>query len=531
MQRLGFVLLVLCIGCIGCGERSELRDPDDQPGEMPGQMPGELPDAPPGAPPDAPPGAPPDAPPGAPPDASPDGPPPEDPPPDDPPDDLPPPDEVTGGDPLSGSRIKARWHATDDGFRSFQGWFDSQLGVSCAWTGTADGTRCVPTTALDSNTTFLDAQCTRPAAVFTPTSCNATRPAYIGRTTPLSCSIQVTTVSAVGARVSASQVFTNALGGCAAIAVPGGAEVYATDGAVPLSTFVKASPGLETGSGRFANAYLHGEDGARVITGLRDTTLATACMLTTAAGEVRCVPSLASPITGFSDASCRTAIVEKDGGSCTTPAATVSIPDPPTCSFRVFQRGADFSGPLVFGPVGGTCTTIPAPEYPHQLVGAEVAVPVLPPLASASRLRVKVRFGGFTTRTQTIRDTQLGFNCLPLLRGVDGVRRCLPSPSQQAHRVYTDAACTQAIHVAIVTPTTCTTPVPRFVTLPDAPICTDGGQSSKLRVFPVTTQITAPLFTKGVSCQPLVLGSSRAYAVGPEEPASSFQRIELVTDP
>jgi hypothetical protein len=508
MKRLVLTMLGVSLAA-GCGERKESSVPDPS-GEIPPSPSEEMPPGMPGDPP---------------------APPAEPPPPDDPPDDLPPADEVTGGDPVSGTRIKARWHATDDGFRSLQGWFDSQLGVPCSWSDTSDGKRCVPTTALGSNTTFLDNQCTRPAVMFTPTACQMARPAYAGRSIFLPCGTQVATVSAVGDRVATSQVFSSASGGCAAITVAAGTEVYAVGSAVPLSAFVRATPSIETGSGRFANTYLIGEDGTRVVTGIRDTTLDTACMLTTAAGQVRCVPSLVSPVPGFSDTSCRTAIVEKDGGPCTTPASTVSVPDPATCSFRVLERGADFTGPMVFAQVGGTCSSVPTPEYPHQLVGAEVAVPVLAPAPVGSRLNAKLRSGGFATRNSTIRDTQLDFDCLPLLRGADGVRRCLPSLSQQAQLVYRNEACTEALHVAIVTPRTCPTPVPRFVSVAEPLACNDAGPVSKFRVFPVTTQITTPLYTKGTTCQRLVLGSSRAYALGPEEPASSFQRIELVTDP
>jgi hypothetical protein len=50
-------------------------------------------------------------------------------------------------------------------------------------------------------------------------------------------------------------------------------------------------------------------------------------------------------------------------------------------------------------------------------------------------------------------------------------------------------------------------------------------------MFPLTAPLTAQLYTKGETCQPMVLGSSRAYALGPEEPPTSFQRVDLTTDP
>lgn len=72
----------------------------------------------------------------------------------------------TGGEAaVSGTRLKARSLAAEDGARHFAGWYDSEREVECSFQRAADGTiRCLPASASVNSTWFADASCTKPLA-------------------------------------------------------------------------------------------------------------------------------------------------------------------------------------------------------------------------------------------------------------------------------------------------------------------------------------------------------------------------------
>ena len=69
----------------------------------------------------------------------------------------------------SGSRIKMRVGRSPvpDGSVSFNGWYDTQLGINCVWRKHADGsTRCLPEMTASVERWYLDAACTVRLAAF-----------------------------------------------------------------------------------------------------------------------------------------------------------------------------------------------------------------------------------------------------------------------------------------------------------------------------------------------------------------------------
>lgn len=75
-------------------------------------------------------------------------------------------------DPVSGSRLKAKFRAAEDGSKEFLPylWYDSELQVDCIFAVASDGLeRCLPS-AGGTLGYFLDATCTQPLAIF-PTGC------------------------------------------------------------------------------------------------------------------------------------------------------------------------------------------------------------------------------------------------------------------------------------------------------------------------------------------------------------------------
>jgi hypothetical protein len=446
-----------------------------------------------------------------------------------------PPDGLT----LSGSRIKVSWLSTSDGFKFHPASYDSLLQSPCNWMSFSDGAYCIPDMAFGAN--YLDSGCTRPVLMFSPPMCQSSPPAYYGALMETTCGSQVLTINAVGQRIAVSQVFSGSPASCTATSPPSGAEFYDVDAVVPLSTFVKATPSIETGSGRIAHTYLAAEDGARIVTDIRDTVLDARCVLVGSIDHVRCVPYPIGPIeTLFSDSDCRSRLVDKITIPCSPPFFTRSLYDPATCSAGVFALGADFTGTTVYRMDNMTCTQEPIVFGPQQYLVSEIAVPTLTYSPPSTRLGSgSVRYEGFTSPyevalgTNLFHDRKLDIECLPSL-GADGVQRCMPEPDQFPYPnvAYTDPLCTVQVNIAPLAPRlnsrTCAVGPPRFVVTSDLnPTCTTMGPSFSLHAFPVTTP-TTPLYAKEASsCVPF---SGPYYVIGPEEPATSFEEIRTTIE-
>lgn len=76
---------------------------------------------------------------------------------------------------VSGTRIKAKWNVSEDGFREFAGRFDSQLQLECFFAPDSQGElRCLPTAALSASSNqayFQDSGCTLPLFVAAASAC------------------------------------------------------------------------------------------------------------------------------------------------------------------------------------------------------------------------------------------------------------------------------------------------------------------------------------------------------------------------
>jgi hypothetical protein len=439
-------------------------------------------------------------------------------------------DAPAGGSPISGSRLKARWFAGTDGFKTQTGWFDSQLQVNCTFQDASDGKRCLPQAG---GLYYLDAGCTQPATLFTASSCVTTPPPYALHTSSMMCGSVIDQAYAVGARVAATQVyFDTGAGGCTMTTVSAGTDVYRADTAVPLTSFVAATAGLEVGSGRLAHTYLDADDGARAITGIQDTTLGETCVLLGTAPNVGCMPGAEQTAQFFSDATCRDALVFKNASTCAAPSQYATLYDSTTCSYQPKQLGADFTGTSAYVSMTGTCTAMTVSAGQLQTV-TDLALPTLSYSATASTTRLTtgvVQLDGFSSAFGAVHDTQLGFDCFVFMHDATGTQRCLPPPYLRTTALFTDATCKTAVRVATVSPSACGTPVPAFVDEPDSTMsCTDFGPPFNMHVYPVTTQITTQLYQKGTTCTPFT--GPLVYATGPEQPPTSFEPITVTVDP
>lgn len=85
-------------------------------------------------------------------------------------------------DPISGSRLKAKFRMGDDGSKAYLPyvWFDSQRNEDCSFVTAADGKeRCLPIQGYNASISYLDAACTQPVAVGSP-GCAPTYAVEIG---------------------------------------------------------------------------------------------------------------------------------------------------------------------------------------------------------------------------------------------------------------------------------------------------------------------------------------------------------------
>jgi hypothetical protein len=145
-------------------------------------------------------------------------------------------------DPMSGTRLRARYRLGDDGSKEYLpgSWFDSQRNETCTFVAAADGQqRCLP----DGITVvaFSDSGCTKPI-VMAPTSCSA--PAYALTLDDATCSgaLPSTHVLALGAATMPSGLYLKNGTTCfSAGPVVTGYDYYDIGAEVPATSFVSAN--------------------------------------------------------------------------------------------------------------------------------------------------------------------------------------------------------------------------------------------------------------------------------------------------
>jgi hypothetical protein len=143
----------------------------------------------------------------------------------------------------SGTRLHAKVGTTVDGASWVAGWYDTQLGIDCAFQVASDGlTRCMPATIVSGPLVYADDLCTQPiiagtcqgvpvasyVAVFQPASSCGEPAGYVGYQ--------------VGAEIHPSEYYfptspgSGCTGGQGDVSAP-----YWDVRALPASTFVQAA--------------------------------------------------------------------------------------------------------------------------------------------------------------------------------------------------------------------------------------------------------------------------------------------------
>ncbi|HEY1813062.1 MAG TPA: hypothetical protein VGG74_12015 [Kofleriaceae bacterium] len=140
----------------------------------------------------------------------------------------------------SGTRIKMRELTTPDGARQFEGWYDTQLDVDCAFFVSTDGvTRCLP--AAGGEPVYFDAACTMHAVAVT---C-AQAPTYVTFATPVCPQQLESTAYPVEANVSATGGYYLLSGTTCSRLDDASVTTFAVGPALPNSMFQSATEDIE----------------------------------------------------------------------------------------------------------------------------------------------------------------------------------------------------------------------------------------------------------------------------------------------
>jgi hypothetical protein len=235
-----------------------------------------------------------------------------------------------------------------------------------------------------------------------------------------------------------------------------------------------------------------------------DTSLGVRCDLAAAANQLSttCKPRDVPAATFFTDAACtRLGIAAPER----PPVATIH--DDVTFCDRYFLVGDEVSS-LYSGSQGGCGQVSPFGSY--FAITNELALPALARVAAGDRDLQPIVVGGMPIVDSVLHDRARGVDCSG--EAVDGERYCLPAAPSAVQQLYSDAACTSPLTVAIVGTGTCATP---------------GRYARDQNVFyEVGDRYAGLLFARSSSSMSCgvtrIAGSFEAHVVGPAIPHTSF---------
>ncbi len=351
----------------------------------------------------------------------------------------------------AGSRLRPVM-AVADGVAAFMTWRDTELGVDCRFRRMVDGVRrCIP---VWPSVVFTDAACTKAAFIESPCRSGYEFAGLRYQPEGLDCDINQQDASPtpfrrVAASVGATsyhQAYTTDAGlQCAPEATPlADGEVLVAAEQVPLDTFVAAERVVIPGSSGLGRAEWHAEDGAREVLTAVDLTYDAECVEFDWATPGRCLPTLVSGprYDQFADQDCT-------GATAYSRCGEQLAMERDECSLRVFEVGEALEG---YYTDDQACTFQPGSGV-HRL-GIELSIESMPRLTTATfgPARLKARYltdsAGWrvATASQPLFDSELGDPCVPA-RASDGSTHCTPAETLHAINRFSDAQCTQRVHV------------------------------------------------------------------------------------
>jgi hypothetical protein len=426
----------------------------------------------------------------------------------------------------SGTRLKARWAETEDGYRAFVGWHDAERKGDCRIVTAADGKRrCLPADSLQMGSRFSDASCTKPAVqVLTGGSCAV--PSTAAR---FDAASRRTRVYERGAK-SATGYFKIGDGACIA-SNPVNAEDYVVGAEIPASSFVEMTsidPPAEPGV-RITERYLEGSDGSHEFVGWRDQDFESWCTFGTASdGSHRCLPFSALGGDYFRDGSCQEPVVTFDLSRTDTPLFAYIPSASCTKGHAYYKVGKGVPGDNLSQRSGATCapaTTARKAWAIHEVPPKELAAPFV-----VADTVGRIRGSSFVSPEEGKRvhrgfvDTTLGGAKCTFETALDGKVRCVPEAMISASGfLYSDAACTKRIDIGDVRKGTCD--VPRYAR-GSQDSCTKGYALFEVKPY------TGELFVKTGTCTKYTGMANRdLFEMGAEVPVATFAEGSIVVDP
>ncbi|HEX2871116.1 MAG TPA: hypothetical protein VHP33_07670 [Polyangiaceae bacterium] len=350
-----------------------------------------------------------------------------------------------------GTRIKAKFWVTSEGDRAWETYWDTQLNAACTFNPTSDGVyRCIPDNWDTSRTYFTDDQCTQ--ALYTRMSPAPCEPAdYIMQFVVGTCEAPGGYgLNELGAQVTPTTVYQKFGEGCQVAAPP--VDPLFTKGAeVPPSMFAEATAAEYGAPARLKQYGYSTSDGTKQVSGWRDTQLGVNCYFQeTGEGKLRCLPQGGATISGYTDATCSTPLMDAvPRCDKTLPKYALRLPGY-ECgdeTYGVLERGEAFVGipylgtpeSCMAGVLAGGATlyqTTPTPLESFQEVTHTIDE------SDPGRLKPRYYDAGSTgCWFHNFWDSELKQVC-NFSTASDSKERCLPSSGLAVLRTFTDAACT-----------------------------------------------------------------------------------------
>jgi hypothetical protein len=441
----------------------------------------------------------------------------------------------------SGSRLKAQYYDGGDGAVSFVGWQDTLLGVPCTFSYAEDDVwRCMPTTPFVEES-FVDAQCTQPAAwnlcagapppympIGETTACPA--PAYAGPQT-------ASAMFAIGATPLPSPTYIGGPGSCQPVdpsTIVG--AVYPITHVDP-SKFVAATLSLQSLSDGLAVSFLTAADGATQFLAPYDTKRSMPCGKDVHSNA--CLPSAPLPIVGPEpDAGCSSEVIAVDPRACVqTDLALeeVATDAGPCAPFGNDQAVVVGLGSPVAASIGNVCNGPLAPDAAqssYYALGASVPLDDFPQLLTTSagtgRLRayqLSTASGDYVANAPAylaFHDEQLGADCTPSPTG-DGATRCLPSSLGTSG--FSDPDCVTPVVQGLFCQTA---PSVGHVTIQNENSLCDPGPVTA--IYGVGPEYSGPVYQlSGGTCTMGSPASVGYWQLGAEIPLTNYAVVPLVT--
>ncbi len=429
---------------------------------------------------------------------------------------------------LSGARLKLRWNDYS-GTRQFVAVYDAQLDETCQPTLWADGkTYCMP---RSGGIGYSDDACTNPVGLRSKLSSGClAAPRYFSATEVRPCNeFRRARLFRSAMLLPATSYFTkNQSGGCDGPNPSSNYEVYQLSPEVPTTELVELTQTAQT-MGRIEQRGFRGADGSRLPSELYDTTLETACQLSSTG---TCAPVGATP-NGFADANCAEPLGARLSG-CPTPTygARARRPGCPDAGIEYFSLGAQVDLARVYQSISNNAcvSNEPSPGYSYFAPGPAVMAATLARTndTAPGRQIQRVYYTDATAkvRSATLFDTAHNADCIT----VGG--RCLPQDAS-VQRYYADITCMTPVDVAIVFtgPAGCGLPAtPRYALrgTASAEPC-----APNYEVFRVGGQHSGTLFSKSEAgaCSPASVQNGLYYDVEKSLPLSEFATATVITDP